>query len=477
MKFANAIKLLTDGHVGNDLIATCSLPADLFPDGTWNSALTLSDDDRERLASFSFGCPLPGTSSGPLQPLTATTKRTRFIQDNAGAVRFTPDTRLWHSDDIYASQQRSTSGSSIMVVRILRDDGTYSDPLLLITGPMATPFKGDGWESREILSLDATAPLPTIAGAVTLPESMAPTSVSLAPAPRELLASVESDSLLPTVRSQGGYLTILDSSSLHSTVLAYDPGNFISSRVWEQQDVEDRKLFLPVMGPDTDQPDPELTNRWYNTAPVPPDPRTSKSWLPDDPNTLNSRPADTPYSPDVNKEVANIQPTSTQRSEAASYMLLPRFLRFPYPMTLPTGLVMRPSALTGTLFREILSYFNLVNAQTIRWLENAILDTWFAAVAANPTLFQVDAITHTQFLSLSPPTGNAQLLAIRLHQEWALTSQLLWDHSFASVAKGTLAGQLHRYAAALVHAHNSAETDDALNNTLLFTFVITITVQ
>jgi hypothetical protein len=32
------------------------------------------------------------------------------------------------------------------------------------------------------------------------------------------------------------------------------------------------------------------------------------------------------------------------------------------------------------------------------------------------------------------------------------------------VAKGTPAGQLHRYAVALVHAHNSAETDDALNN-------------
>jgi hypothetical protein len=295
MKFTNAIKLLSNGHVGNDLIATCSLlPADLFPDGTWNSALTLSDDDRERLASFSLGCPLPGTSLGPLQPLTATTKRTRFIQDNAGAVRFTPDTRLWHSDDIYASQQRSTSGSSIMVVRILRDDGTYSEPLLLITGPMATPFKGDGCECRKILPLDATATLPTIAGEVTLPESIVPTSVSLAPAPRELMASVESDTLLPTVRSQGGYLTILDSSSLHSTVLAYDPGNFISSRVWEQQDVEDRKLFLPVVGPDTDQPDPELTNRWYNTNPVPPDPRTSKSWLPDDP-TLSTRALQIPH--------------------------------------------------------------------------------------------------------------------------------------------------------------------------------------
>jgi hypothetical protein len=101
-------------------------------------------------------------------------------------------------------------------------------------------------------------------------------------------------------------------------------------------------------------------------------------------------------------------------------------------------------------------------------MDNAILDTWIEAVASNPSLFQVDAIPHSRFSAISPIDGNPKLLAIRLHQEWALLSQLLWDQAFATLQKQNLA-RLTRYADSLVTTYNSADSDVALNTTWGFT--------
>jgi hypothetical protein len=464
MKFTEAVKLFSDGHVGHSLISTCSLPAESFPDeSTWNQLPQLEEDEASRLLDYAYVAPIQG-SSGPLKNLTGADKRNSFLELNAGAIRFTPDTRIWHADDLSALPQRTVFGASLLVIRILRDDASLSEPLIVLAGPMATPFNGDAWDTRDLLALDADAPLPPLKGAIPFPETFAPTSVSLSASPRDWSGKLEPNRCMDSARTKGNFVTIVDSSNLHSIVTAYDPGEFISSRIAKQSDVKDCNIWLPVASPDTDQPDPALVDQWYKTSPVPPNPREARYWDTENEDTLNSRPADVPYTPSIARDIANIDRAATHRHENASYMLLPRFLRMPAPATLPIGLVMRPSAMTGALFRQLVSYcINATNSKTVQWLDNALLDTWFAAVAANPDLFQVDAIPHSVFISIASPLSDPRLLGIRLHQEWALLSQILWDHSFANVPKGNPTGMLTRYAETLVDTFNTSDEDDALN--------------
>jgi hypothetical protein len=57
-----------------------------------------------------------------------------------------------------------------------------------------------------------------------------------------------------------------------------------------------------------------------------------------------------------------------------------------------------------------------------------------------PGLQQLLLLTHPVFrwtpfcTAFLPPQGDPKSLAIWLYQEWALVSQILWDHSFATVA-------------------------------------------
>jgi hypothetical protein len=466
MKFTEAVKLFSDGHVGQRLISSCTLPAESFPDeSTWNQLPQLEEDEAARLLGYSYVAPIQGTS-GPLKALTGQDKRNAFVDLNSGAIRFTPDTRIWRADDISALPQRTVFGASLLVVRILRDDASWSEPLIVLAGPMATPFNGDAWDTRDLLALGADGPLPPVTGTISFPETVAPTSISLSASPRDWAAKLEPQTCMDSARTYGQFVTILDSSKLHSIVPAYDPGEFISSRVEKQADIKDCNIWLPVEGPDTDQPDSAVVEYWYKTAPVPPNPREARFWDTDDADTLNSRPADEPYVASIGPNIANIDPAATQRHALASYMLLPPFLRMPAPVTLPIGLVMRPSAMTGALFRQLLSYcVNASTSKTFQWLDNALLDTWFAAVATNPELFQVDAIPHSVFASIPAPSGDQKFLSIRLHQEWSLLSQILWDHSFATIPKGNPSGMLTRYAEGLVTTFNYGEEADALNKT------------
>jgi hypothetical protein len=113
------------------------------------------------------------------------------------------------------------------------------------------------------------------------------------------------------------------------------------------------------------------------------------------------------------------------------FPLTPRSFYFPHwPGSETIG------ALMGSLFRKLIAYCSNVDGRLLKWMDNAILDTWIKAVVSNPSLCQVDAIPHSCFSALSPTAGNPKLLAIRLHQEWwALLSQLLWDQAFAMLSK------------------------------------------
>ena len=96
------------------------------------------------LRASSFAVPPVKANGTLLAEQTCKTMKTLMLNLNANSVRFTPDHRVWTGDDIFAAQQRLPFGCSFMVLRLDESgSGTFSKPLLVIAGPMATPMLGE----------------------------------------------------------------------------------------------------------------------------------------------------------------------------------------------------------------------------------------------------------------------------------------------------------------------------------------------
>jgi hypothetical protein len=132
---AAALKLFTDGHVGASLLSSNSLPAEAFPDNssTWNHFPAMTGETRAALRDNNFSSPV--NNATPLRQTPSTKQLTKFLSINAGAIRFSPEHRLWSSEDIYAAHQRSSFGAPLMVLRISKPDGTFTEPLIVVAWP------------------------------------------------------------------------------------------------------------------------------------------------------------------------------------------------------------------------------------------------------------------------------------------------------------------------------------------------------
>jgi hypothetical protein len=257
-----------------------------------------------------------------------------------------------------------------------------------------------------------------------------------------------------------------------------DKGNFIYPRLSRQPDIEPWSLWATVTNPTSLAPDPQITDSWYSTSTIPPDPwmdaainpsltssasDTRQLEAPDDPDATMA------YSSASDESVAVLNSQQVPPTPSAGYMLVPRFLRFPFAVTLPVGLVMDPKHMSGSTFRDLIAHLSGDSDRRLSsWLDNVILDAWFASVSAAPDLFQVEAYPHTIFETLFPDDAQPERLSIRLHQEWALLSQIIWDHAFTipstdSSSQSSLS--LLKYAEALLSAHNCEHVSDALATT------------
>jgi hypothetical protein len=101
-----------------------------------------------------------------------------------------------------------------------------------------------------------------------------------------------------------------------------------------------------------------------------------------------------------------------------------------------------------------------------KWLDNALLDAWIQAAANNPSEFAVPVFFPRALRLAAFPATNNFALSIRLHQEWSLLSQLVWDHAFATatgVRDGNMALRLRHYAQSLVTANNKAKGDSDMS--------------
>lgn len=471
MKFDQAVKLFTDGTVGHHLVTKHSLPLEIFPtEGTWNSFPDLSDEEQEALRTSSFGSPPIQANGTPVRCRSVEARLDNFLSLNAGAVRFSPAHRVWKSRDILAASQRWSYGSTLVVVRPYLGKGEFSKPVIVVTGPTANPFLGDHVDTDTTLGNDTGGyPSPPTLGTQPLPAIIAMTSFSTMARSRTWAETRSADDLFASFRDSGQCLTVPDSRNLHSTICVYDSGDFISTRVARQDAVLDWKIWAPVPAGSTSPTIcPHLRREWLENAIIPPDPRECLPWPREAALEPISRLAEEPYLPSCMSQLVHLNPPSSPMSDSAGFMLLPRFLRLPLGILLPVGLVMDPSEMSGDKFRTLLSYFGDSNGRhSPKWAANAILDTWFAAVASSPSAFEILAFSHKYIVEAFPLDTENSFLAARLHQEWSLVSQILWDHSFAAMAgdkNKQQAAILTKYANALVAANNLQDNPDAYAN-------------
>jgi hypothetical protein len=116
----------------------------------------MTEETRVALRNSTFSAPVANASFLKSKSLDKTL--TDFLSFNVRAIQHSPEHRLWSSDDVYASHQCSSFGASLMVLRICKPDGTFTDPLIVVAGSMATPLKGEVSDSRGVPGIACMAP-------------------------------------------------------------------------------------------------------------------------------------------------------------------------------------------------------------------------------------------------------------------------------------------------------------------------------
>lgn len=470
----SAAHLFQEGNVGHRLLETLGLPEETFPtEGTWNQYDTLSLEERTELRQYTVSSPPIEMSKGSLlTPGSSTTQLAAFSKLNAGAVRFSPAHRLWTNEDARALHQRQSFGSALMMVRVYRENvRSFSEPFLCITGPMAAPLQGEVYNTRLAFNLDSGASLPLVHGAVRLPEQLAPTTVSLSGSSREWISNTAPSQLLLHARNHGQFLTTLDSTYLHSSVPILDATDHTWERLQKEKPLLDAGLWSPA---DTDDSGALCIARqsardWLRTAVIPPDPRTHPTWASDTPtNPPLTRDATADYKPTLSASFARMQPLDQPIGKSPGFLLAPRFLRFPISALLPVGLVINPKDITSEAFRLLVTALSAPSADgATKWIDNALADAWLRAAATDPDAFAVPMFAHSLIVTVFTDDFPSAL-SIRLHQEWALLSQLIWDQALATAPgprAGNLALRFKKYAIALVDANNKATGLTAMSKT------------
>jgi hypothetical protein len=459
-----------NGHVGQGFLDGLALPLDTFPcDGTWNQFTSLTEEEKAALRRHTVGSPpIEANKASPLNPGPSATQLAAFSKLNAGAVRFSPRHLLWTAEDIRALHQRQSFSSSLMMVKVYREDSTFSAPFLCITGPMSVPLQGEAFNTRAVFHLGDDDPLPLIHGTSRLPERIAPSSISLSVASREWIEDTAPSQLLLETRNKGRILTLFDSTPLHTTVPVLDSSDHLWERLQSEKHFIEAGLWSPASLAPTGSLliDKPTAKAWLRTSLVPPNPRTSAVW--DSGGTAASRVPAEEYKPTLSASLALMQAEDSPIGQSPGFLLVPRFLRFPVSALLPVGLVLDPRHTTVTGFRAVVNTLSAPQTDgSTKWLDNALLDAWLQAASNDPDAFAVPMFPHSHFMAAFP-AHISPAASIRLHQEWSLLSHFIWDHALATAPGargGNLAIRIKKYAIALIAANNQATGGTAMSRT------------
>ena len=213
--------LFDSSLVGDGLLTTLDLPAETFPrTGTWNQAPSLSNAAQARLSNAAFNSPPAVSNKSHLARASTATLTQSFIRANAEAVRFSPSHRLWTPSDLFALPQRGGTSCHLVMLRMM--GSTNDRPFLCFAGPMATPLQGLSYTTASVFNQTPNEPTPLLHPLNRLPTTIAPTTFSLAPAPRTLVADNPPEQLLTTIRAEGALVSSLSADDAHQIIPVFD---------------------------------------------------------------------------------------------------------------------------------------------------------------------------------------------------------------------------------------------------------------
>jgi len=453
--------LFVANEVGDGLLHTLQLPAEIFPrTGTWNQFSSLSEPERALLSNNTFNSKPVIANKSHLTQANPATLSHAFISANSNAVRFSPLHRLWSQDDLFAIPQRWDTSCHLLVLRM--EGSPVDEPFICFAGPMATPFQGSTYSPTTVFNLNPDDPLPTLHSTKSLPTTVAPTTFSLNHAPRLFVETQSPAHLLPTLRTNGALVTSLTSDDAHRIIPVFDITDTTYNNIKPEESEDWSHLWIPATSTEPPTPDSNTIKPWLQTHIVPPNPKELLPWESGPVTTTRSDAF--PYRPTPHTVPARMQPPHTPAGNHPGFLLVPTIIRLPATIPFPIGLVLRPSAINPRNIQALLADLTGHPIDTYSWMDNPLLTSWIMAVATDPSAFAIPVWPHSIISKAFPSTAPEEALSIRLHQEWSILNQLIWDHAFAHASgQGSPSGnqslRLTHYAQALTSANNSDNAD------------------
>ena len=192
-----------------------------------------------RKSSGPFSYPNEGLFDCQDPAFKADAMEASFIQLNSRFIRFNPKSRLWTRSEKTKLLSRQAPAGSLCVSAFCKLDGTWTRPLLLVTGPLTATWKGIPTACDSPLDLpewkapDPSAPNPPNRSVTT----GAPVATSVATNSRASWDALEGKaaSRLPTLLSKVPILVNPDARTLAGYLCVRNPSGTDTSSLLECQ--------------------------------------------------------------------------------------------------------------------------------------------------------------------------------------------------------------------------------------------------
>jgi hypothetical protein len=457
--------LLEDKKIGPDFIAARKLSEPLFLHG-WNTRELLTGTPAHRSNHVHDMINAPPIHDFPADlcasPLVPSGNDAEaFLNLNLAFLRLSSRHRIWDPADVAYLHQRRPVAGSFMLVSPSND--ASSAPVLVITGPLALPLKGTPIQTRAAFGLDPSAPLNLVEGQPPLPSGLLPFSAILDSSTRSPDTQSRLGDQFILLHAAARAMHIMDSRPLHSTVLALDTTDELGRWVQDCPSIRSLNIWAPAAPAQSGSSHPSLDDAtftdWVRTAVIPPRPDDPDLWNHADRTATLVNPKYTrlEYQPNLADKLALLSSSAFDPAKPGSFILLPKFLRLPFSVTVPVGLVFDPIDVTFLQFRALVAFTcHGGDMAATSWMQNPLLMAWYEAARLSPSALSEPVVEHTVFMRYFPDSAPPSALSIARHQLWAMLSQILWDRIFG-LARGKRQKLLQGYcASALAHINEKS---------------------
>ena len=395
-----AADALSKGVFGPELLKTAGLDTvPFFASLPWNQSNPSVNIHRQSSGPAThadegvYDCQDPTTKGQTLEQA--------FVQLNSRLLRFAKNFCLWTRSEKAKLLAFQASAGALCVTKFQKPDGSWTNPLLLVTGPIATTF-----HAAEV-PLDTPLDLPTWSSKPNdltnrprwKAQSATPVAFSMAPDSRISWESVQAKAstrlttflakvpvlVNPDARSLGNYIFVRNPTG-SDTSSRLDTSPLIAKQIW----VPDIPASASSIGAPNAQSDASATSAWASASDPPP-PLSPALWK-DTPTALTG-----PLTVQctlldsfslTDDPVPNAPIPAPRDEDVGGWFLLPQCLALPQGHTLSIGLLVDPNKLEVDTFISIVSGLAPTNmANFYQWLVSPLLHVWLKGVIRRPAPF------------------------------------------------------------------------------------------